>query len=1061
MSGFWQKNNSRCQAIAASAGSGKTYRLTHRVIGLLANGVDPERVAALTFSRKAAGEILDDVMNYLCQGAGSDDEAARHAADAFASADRAAFLGMLRQMVDALPRLRVQTLDSFTVGTVRAFPFELGISGQFQILDENAAVLNLLREQVLHSIVRTESGAASAFGRDFRQATAADETKSIRQVIEQLVSGYHWAYIDLPFEERWGQPGPIWHTDTIPYGPVADAAGIGRRLADQITGADLPGGDKLAELATGLGRHGYGSTTEFKGRMGEQILSAAPRILAGEEVALQYGGKTFRLREPLVGGFAKLLRHALFFELKLAMDRTGGLFRLVAAYEAAYDRVVRRRGRLTFTDAQLLLAGRDAGEKPVALDLDYRLDARLDHWLLDEFQDTSNLQWEVIRSLIEEILQDPEGRRSFFYVGDIKQAIYQWRNGNPRLFGEIKDRWSVIHESKLPICRRQPRSVIDTVNRVFGSLPEGDITEGNAIPESALAEWNREWVEHQVPPGTGIGYTALLNAPPVGQKAAGDDTFPIVAAIVNQVEPTARGLTTGILVRGNATGKKLSDFLRQACPRINIVMEGRRPLTDSMAVAVILSLLKVAAHPGDGMARGHLRLSPLWPYLQNAGLDNRSTLSLHVLEHVHSRGFQDSISTWARALSSSLGKAAVFDRLRLSELSTAAARFDALGDKDIDQFLNFIEGYQARETAQESAVRIMTVHQAKGLGFDLVILPELTGTRSFTRCYDPGFVSDGFNWLLKAPKRDLASIDPTICAAFRRADSEACFENLCVLYVAMTRARRAMYMITSESGGKTVNYKRLLETQLGQGETACVELAGLRADTAYRHGDPDWYGRSEADDASPGQEGSYVRLERDVLERHSRRRRLAQLTPSETGVGETAVSSIFSSARRLSLAVGTGVHEVMASIAWLEESDPRQVLNRWSKLKPSALSDGVTAHIAAAFQSGAVRRLFSKPSGSVSLWREKPFEAIVDGGWVSGVFDRVSISHARGGEIEATIIDFKTDAVSGVPLEQLVDRHRAQLELYRKVLAGILRLRRAAIACKFVFTANGTVVDLP
>jgi ATP-dependent helicase/nuclease subunit A len=73
--------------------------------------------------------------------------------------------------------------------------------------------------------------------------------------------------------------------------------------------------------------------------------------------------------------------------------------------------------------------------------IDYRLDCKLDHWLLDEFQDTSDLQWEVLRNLADEILQDASGQRSFFYVGDVKQAIYGWRGGNARLFGKILEQY--------------------------------------------------------------------------------------------------------------------------------------------------------------------------------------------------------------------------------------------------------------------------------------------------------------------------------------------------------------------------------------------------------------------------------------------------------------------------------------------------------------------------------------------------------------------------------------------------------------------------------------------
>ena len=71
--------------------------------------------------------------------------------------------------------------------------------------------------------------------------------------------------------------------------------------------------------------------------------------------------------------------------------------------------------------------------------MNFRLDSSYDHWLLDEFQDTSRLQWQALRDLVDEVIQSDSGQRSFFYVGDTKQAIYAWRGGDPRLFDEIAD----------------------------------------------------------------------------------------------------------------------------------------------------------------------------------------------------------------------------------------------------------------------------------------------------------------------------------------------------------------------------------------------------------------------------------------------------------------------------------------------------------------------------------------------------------------------------------------------------------------------------------------------
>src|ERR1039458_7528093 len=119
-----------------------------------------------------------------------------------------------------------------------------------------------------------------------------------------------------------------------------------------------------------------------------------------------------------------------------------------------------------------------SAEGPVSdrLSLDFRLDGGVDHWLLDEFQDTSFGQWSILRNLIDEAVQDPEGRRTFFCVGDVKQAIFVWREGDPRLFGEIFRHYNAaapgaIVEEHLFRSWRSGPPLIEMINRVFGNEP--------------------------------------------------------------------------------------------------------------------------------------------------------------------------------------------------------------------------------------------------------------------------------------------------------------------------------------------------------------------------------------------------------------------------------------------------------------------------------------------------------------------------------------------------------------------------------------------------------------
>ena len=134
------------EIINASAGTGKTWQLTVRWIAILAAGNPPESIAALTFSRAAAGEFFARIIGRLAEAAADEKSCRKLAADTGAAGlDCGRCLVLLRQVIDAMPSLLLGTLDSFFVRIVRAFPFELGLSGEFAILDEHRQKVERLR----------------------------------------------------------------------------------------------------------------------------------------------------------------------------------------------------------------------------------------------------------------------------------------------------------------------------------------------------------------------------------------------------------------------------------------------------------------------------------------------------------------------------------------------------------------------------------------------------------------------------------------------------------------------------------------------------------------------------------------------------------------------------------------------------------------------------------------------------------------------------------------------------------------------------------------------------
>ena len=496
------------EAIAASAGSGKTFQLAHRYIRLLANDISPDRIIALTFSRKAAGEIFDSVVSHLCE-ASSSPEQARKTGERIGKSEfeQQDFLQLLRRLLVNLHSLHIGTLDSFTVSILRSFPMELGIPAAFQLMDSDGAAAKTASREVLGTIFNrryVDEIAQRAFLDAFKQATFGQEEKNLERSLDTFTSSYKDYYQLMPEAHIWGQENIIWPQGSLWLEPGGDeniaaelkasfkSSGFSGKVLDSLV--------KIIDFASGYDESAPWDDKLSKTVIFQSLLSNTEK-LKRREMTLTYNKGEYPLSTRQCELMFHLLRQIVGTDLRSTLNKTSGIYRILDQYEQFYDDMVRRRGKLTFTDAQYLLtaANHHSGGSLISrtprqdarLYIDYRLDCKLDHWLLDEFQDTSDLQWEVLGNLADEILQDASGQRSFFYVGDVKQAIYGWRGGNARLFGKILEQYEGhIEQTPLSISFRSCQAVIDTINRIFGTL------SNDQLPQQAIGEWEKIWQEH-------------------------------------------------------------------------------------------------------------------------------------------------------------------------------------------------------------------------------------------------------------------------------------------------------------------------------------------------------------------------------------------------------------------------------------------------------------------------------------------------------------------------------------------------------------------------------------
>ena len=227
------------ETILASAGSGKTYALTNRYVGLLARGAAPERIAALTFTRKAAGEFSDEILHKLAAAA-ADEAKAEELGRRIGRPDcgRADFARLLRRTVAALPRLRLGTLDGFFARIARAFPYELGLAGGFEVLEEHTARLERQRTlQRMFVRIGELDTTQREFVEAFKRATFGGEEKRLGPKLEAFLDAHHERWLEAPDSACWGAAERIWPAGCGWLEAAGDAAAARAALAAWVEAA--------------------------------------------------------------------------------------------------------------------------------------------------------------------------------------------------------------------------------------------------------------------------------------------------------------------------------------------------------------------------------------------------------------------------------------------------------------------------------------------------------------------------------------------------------------------------------------------------------------------------------------------------------------------------------------------------------------------------------------------------------------------------------------------------------------------------------------------------------
>ncbi len=1093
--------------VEAPAGAGKTELLTQRYLRLLAVIDHPEEVLALTFTNKAATEMRDRILRSLETAASGVLPAEPHKQLTFRLAGAALVRDGERGwgLLDHPGRLRITTLDALCASLARQMPYLSRFGSQPAVSEDAAAHYATAARRTLEMVESEGSDADVVAGALAFMDNNAGRLESL--LIAMLGKRDQWlAHTsriesgEMKAEVEAGFAGLI-ERDLRSVGELLDGRmqsllmPLARFAAAQAVGSfdalldwaeplraridDLARWQALAGLLlTGTGtlrktvdkRCGFPADKPFAEQKKAMLeLLADLRATPGIEAAL--------------GGLGSLPQPRLSDAEWATVACFSRLLRLVAGQLWL---VFQEAGEVDFIEIAAR-AGLALGDDEAPTDLAQALDYRIRHLLVDEFQDTSPTQVDLLKQLMRGWM--PDDGRTLFVVGDPMQSIYRFRKADVGLFLRVRERG--IGDVRLEHLRlfRNNRSypgIVDWVNAAFpGIFPAEDWPETGAVRYAESAATREARAD-----------SAVVVHPVIerdGDDGAAEEARQALA-LIRQARREAPEQRVAVLVRARSHLDALVAEIRRSAPDLRFQAVDIEGLDGRQHIQDLLTLFRALHHRADrvhwlallrapwcGLTLADLhalaadeRQKTIWQLMrddervQRLSDDGRSRL-LHVravLASAFAARDRQHPRRWLEGVWLMLGGPCC---LEAPEALNDVAAFFALVDRlvaarnlDADTLAEQAADLFAPADPQGEAVQMMTIHKSKGLEFDTVILPGLHrdtgGNESSLLLWDLFPAADGREHLLVAPMRQkgAGSEEPTAYDYLRRVEAErAAHETERLLYVAATRAIRCLHLVgvakadeRKDDGLKPPAAGTLLKL-LWPGIAQPAFVAALAADApqhASRDFDPAAFvppllrlrqvGTPEALRALPGDR---------------------QAADNPLALDET------DGAMSLETSVGTLVHRCLEIIAqqgsevWSAErvAAAEPAYRRWLAARghpPEAVEAGaadVVSALAGTLNSEAGRWVLAAHAEGAA---EQAWSSLEDRQASHHVIDRCFVDEGC-----RWIIDYKTARLPESELRQRAESHRPQLERYAALFAGDPLPIRAAI----FFPMQGVLLELP
>jgi ATP-dependent helicase/nuclease subunit A len=917
--------------VSANAGSGKTHVLVQRVIRLLLAGAPPEKILCITFTKAAAANMAERVFTTLGHWVTLDDEALN---DAIRDAGIAHPTAKLRQAgrklfacaLETPGGLKVQTIHALCTRLLQQFPFEANVPARFAVLDDRDQ--NEMMERAnLAVLLEASRTPDSVMGRALNTAMASAADVTFKEVVREACFS----------RDRF----LAWTKTAGSAAAAADqmSAALGVTASERVEDIerDIVDGPYIkrsgwGEIAAVLETSGK-SDQDQAAKLREALASAGTDqvdkyldvFLTGERTPRKtVVTKKFCDAHPAFGRLfeAEVLRLGPLIEKRRAVivrDRTEALLHIATAAAANYEREKTERGLLDYDDlidkALTMLDRVSSGW------VHYKLDRGVDHVLIDEAQDTSPRQWDIVAHIISEFTAGAGARdgvvRTVFAVGDEKQSIFSFQGADPHQFDarrrELKKKFEDAGLKFDPVSFtysfRSGPAILHSVDHVFrDEAIYRSIHAENAYPvhypltdagPGTIDLWDlavhddKQDIEGWRAPFDGVSVTS----PEVklSKRIQAEIKALVAGGIMTGHAGSRRRLSYGdVLVLVRRRGN-LFDAVIQSLKHANIPVAGadRLKLTEHIAIIDLMNLADALLLPQDDLALAVALKSPIF------GLDDddlfrlargrkgsmREALNIHAandaklersrvrLEQCERRFLTETpFAFYAWLLGGDGGRARILRRLgheandALDEFLELALSFERKAPASLQGFMAWLrtadlEVKRDMEISRDE-VRVMTVHGAKGLESSVVFLADTTTSPQDTQRLRLIHLPDGSGGkvMVWAGRKadDPAGVSDARTAMLGETEDE--YRRL--LYVAMTRAADRLVIGGCMPGNMNTVRKNSWYDLIGKG----LESSGLQVEeiktalgTAKRYSRPEDTASAEAA-AAPERPAAPIKL---------------------------------------------------------------------------------------------------------------------------------------------------------------------------------------------------------